>query len=135
MLDCIKAVHIPSCSSNPPKILQTYIQMGKTHGCPCLCKPICTMGINHFYLQYKISPSNPFTIKPNTTHQKTHFLNPPKNCRPTYGWVRPMDVHVYINPSTPMGINHFDPQYKINPPNPTRSQLKPITTHQNKSIS
>jgi hypothetical protein len=34
-----------------------------------------------------------------------------------------------------MGINHFDPQYKINPPNPTRSQLKPITTHQNEPIS
>jgi hypothetical protein len=28
-----------------------------------------------------------------------------------------------------MGINHFDPQYKINPPNPTRSQSKPTKTN------
>jgi hypothetical protein len=46
-----------------------------------------------------------------------------------------MKAYAYLNPSTPMGINHFDPQYKINPPNPTHSQLKPITTHQNKLIS
>jgi hypothetical protein len=37
-----------------------------------------------------------------------------------------MDVHVYTNPSTPMSINHFNPQYKINPSNPFT-----IKTHQN----
>jgi hypothetical protein len=31
-----------------------------------------------------------------------------------------MKTHTYTNPSIPMGINHFDPQYKINPLNPTR---------------
>jgi hypothetical protein len=36
-----------------------------------------------------------------------------------------MEAHAYANPSTPLGINHLDPQYKINSPNPTRSQLKP----------
>jgi hypothetical protein len=36
-----------------------------------------------------------------------------------YVWVKTHgDAHVYKNPSTPMGINHFDPQYKINPSNP-----------------
>jgi hypothetical protein len=30
-----------------------------------------------------------------------------------------METHTYTNPSIPMGINHSDPQYKINPPNPT----------------
>jgi hypothetical protein len=37
-----------------------------------------------------------------------------------------MEAHVYANPSTPMGINHFDMQYKINPPNPFT-----IKTHHN----
>jgi hypothetical protein len=33
-----------------------------------------------------------------------------------------METHTYTNPSIPMamGIHHFNPQYKINPPNPTR---------------
>jgi hypothetical protein len=31
-----------------------------------------------------------------------------------------METHTYTNSSITMDINHFDPQYKINPPNPTR---------------
>jgi hypothetical protein len=54
--------------------------------------------------------------------------------RSTDGW-RPMEAHDYANSSTPMGINHFNPRYKINAPNLTHSQLKLITTHQNKIIS
>jgi hypothetical protein len=81
MLDCIKAMHIPSCSSNPPKILQTYIRMGKTHGCPCLYKSIYTHEYQPFWptIQNKPIQPNPFTIKTHHNPPKQiHLLNPPK---------------------------------------------------------
>jgi hypothetical protein len=39
-----------------------------------------------------------------------------------------METHTYTNPSIPMGIHHFDLQYKINPPHPNPLIIK---THHN----
>ena len=105
----IKTHHNPPKQThflNPPKILQAYIQIGKTHGSPCLCKPICTHRYQPFWHAIKNKPFQPnlFTIKTHHNPPKqTHFLNPPKIpaythpiCRPTWGSRRPVWWHTQI---------------------------------------
>jgi hypothetical protein len=59
--------------------------------------PSIPMGINHFDLQYKINPPNPFTIKTHHNSPKqTHFLNPPKIPVYTHPICRPIPKVTWI---------------------------------------